>query len=305
MISVQITANDHFRRADSMLRRLLPGAPLSYLKKLISSGHLLVNGDRVPAGRLLCRGDTVTLKESGRTRELLGTPPPFLDILYEDPWIIAFNKPPGLPMHPAAEVDDRNLVELGTAYLHERGESTRLRPVNRLDRGTSGVVLLARSATAAGMFGRFVKEEGLEKLYLAVLAGAPVPAAGEISAPVEGKEALTRYRVLCEREGLAFAAFLPVTGRMHQLRQHARLTGHPILGDRRYGGPPLPAYDGHLLHSFRTTLTHPATGEQLTIHAPLPPLLLDLLERMAAEDAPALVGSLAHLSAELGGDQER
>ena len=300
MITLQITESDHFRRADSLLRNLLPCATLSYLRKLVSSGHFLVNGARVPAEQMLRCGDTVTLKESARTRELFGAPAPRLDILYEDTWIVAFNKPPGLPMHAAAEVGDENLVDLGTAYLNHRGETARLRPVNRLDRGTSGVVLLARTATAAGMFGRFIKEEGLKKLYLAILAGTPVPEAGEIAAPVEGKEALTRYRVLCTGDGLAITAFLPVTGRMHQLRQHARLIGHPILGDRRYGGRPLATYGGHLLHSFRTVLTHPATGEPLTIHAPLPPAFLELFDRIAGQDAPALLDSLPNLFAEQG-----
>ncbi|HEY6007767.1 MAG TPA: RluA family pseudouridine synthase [Geobacteraceae bacterium] len=295
MITIKITATDHYRRVDSLLRRLLPAAPLSYLRKLVSSGHLLVNGARVTCEALMHCTDTVTLKESDRTIEFLSASPPSLDILFEDTWIIAFNKAPGLPMHPAAEVDGNNLVELGTELLQQRGDTARLRPVNRLDRGTSGVVLLARSGAAAGMFGRFVKEEGLEKLYLAVLPGALVPAAGEIVAPVDGKEALTRYRVLYQGEGMNLTAFLPVTGRMHQLRQHARLIGHPILGDRRYGGRSLPDYDGHALHSFRTALRHPANGERLIIRAPLPPQFLALLQKIAGPEASVLLSSLEEL----------
>lgn len=282
MITYRITTADHCRRVESFLQNLLPAAPLSYLKKLVRSGHLTVNGAVSLPDTILRLDDTVGIKESARTHTLLSGKRPELDILFEDEWIIVFNKEPGLPVHRAAEVDDHNLVDLGAELLAKRGIEGKLRPVNRLDRGTSGVIIMAKSATAAGMFGRMVKEEGLGKLYLAIATGR-LPSEGAIVAPLAGKESETRYRVLFQGEYGSLAAVYPLTGRMHQIRQHFRLSGHPIIGDKRYGGSLVPGLVGHALHSFRTILTHPATGRKLQIFAPLPEHLLALIARLTGE----------------------
>jgi len=234
MINYKITAADHCRRVESFLQNLIPSAPLSYLKKLVRSGHVTLNNEKTTTDTILLFEDTVSIKESGKTRALIAGTRPDLDILYEDQWIIVFNKQAGLPVHRAAEVDGHNLVELGAELLAGRGIEGKLRPVNRLDRGTSGAIIMAKSPTAAGMFGRMVKEEGLGKFYLAIAAGK-LPEEGTISAPLEGKEAETRYRLLFQGEGEALAAVYPITGRMHQIRQHLRLFGHPVMGEA--GGP--------------------------------------------------------------------
>lgn len=295
MLSYRIIETDHCRRVESFLQNLLPAAPLAYLRKLVKSGHLAVNGAPATPDTLLRLADTVTLKESGKTRQLLAETRPELDILFEDAWIMVFNKAAGLPMHRAAEVDEWNLVELAGKLLLGRGEVGKLRPVNRLDRGTSGAVVLARSAPAAGMFGRLVKEEGLGKIYLALVTGTPEHE-GTIAASLEGKEAETRYRVLFQGKEGALVAVYPLTGRMHQIRQHFRLIGHSILGDRRYGGPPLPGYPGFALHSFLTTLPHPATGQRLAICAPPPEPLLGLLKQLTGPFYGAILKDLADLA---------
>lgn len=294
MITYDITAADHCRRVESLLQNLLPAAPLAYLKKLIKSGHLAVNGAAALPDEVLRLDDKITLKESARTRTLLAATRPELDILFEDQWIIAFNKEPGLAVHRAAEVDDHNLVELGARFLAKRGVEGKLRPVNRLDRGTSGVIIMAKSSMAAGMFGRMVKEEGLGKLYLAVAAGR-LAKEGTITAPLDGKDSETRFRLLFQGEGAELVAVYPVTGRMHQIRQHFKLAGHPIVGDRRYGGPPLPGHAGHLLHSFRTILTHPASGRQLRIYAPLPEQFLSQIARLSGSAYVPTLRSLPDL----------
>lgn len=288
MLTYTIADTDHCRSVESFLRNLLPGAPATYLKKLVKSGHITVNGAPVAPDTLLQLGATAALKESGRTLSLIAGRRPELDILYEDQWIMAFNKAPGMPVHRAAEVDEWNLVDLGTRLVAQRGGVGKLRPVNRLDRGTSGAILMAKSSVAAAMFGMLVQQEGLGKLYLAVAAGR-LPAEGSITVPLEGKVAETRFRTLHQGNEGALVALWPLTGRMHQIRLHLRGIGHPVLGDRRYGGPPLAGYAGIALHSFRTTLTHPATGERIAIHAPLPEGLLALIRRLAGdEDEPLL-----------------
>jgi 23S rRNA pseudouridine955/2504/2580 synthase len=299
MITFHISPTDHCRRLESFLGNILPTATLSYLKKLVRSGHVTVNNAITNPDALLKLDDAVSIKESGKTKALLSGKRPELDILFEDQWIIVFNKEPEIPVHHAAEVDDHNLVELGARLLAKRGIEGKLRPVNRLDRGTSGVIIMAKSATAAGMFGRMVKEEGLGKLYLAIAAGR-LPEEGTIVAPLAGKESETRFRLLYQGEGSAFAAVYPATGRMHQIRQHFKMSGHPILGDRRYGGPALPGLPGHLLHSFRTHLTHPATGRELVIFAPLPEQFLVVISRLTGDDFIPIMRSLPELPRNIG-----
>lgn len=296
MLTYQITETDHCRQLESFLRNLLPAASLAYLRKLLRSAHLAVNGAPTVAPETCLRlGDILTLKESSKTLALLAGQKPLLDILHEDHWIIIFNKAPGLPMHRAAEVDEWNLVELGGKLLLERDSFPgKLRPVNRLDRGTSGAVVLAKSSTAAGMFGRFVKEEGLAKVYLAVVQGR-LPEEGSITLPLEGKEAETGFRTLFQGEKLALAAVYPVTGRMHQIRQHFQSIGHPVVGDVRYGGRSLTGYAGILLHSFRTSLIHPATDETLTVFAPLPAGFLAILRDLVGDAFPAVLRPLADI----------
>jgi len=296
MLTFDITDKDHCRQAASLLRNLLPDAPLSYLRKLLASGHLSVNGQPARGETLLRAGDRVTIKESARTKGFLATRPSLLDILHEDQWLIALNKPAALAMHRTAEAGEPNLVDLGGILIAQRGEQGKLRPVNRLDRGTSGAVLLARSSQSAGMLGRLVKEEGLGKIYLALANEAFPTDEGTIEHPLDDKESETRYKVMYQGGGGALVALWPMTGRMHQIRRHLSFIGHPVWGDSRYGGRAAANCEGHLLHSFRTTLEHPATGEILDIYAPLPVGFLNQIKQIAGDQFGSLLDSLAALA---------
>jgi len=296
MLTYQIEANDHCRRVDSFLRNLLPSAQFSYLKKLISSGHLTVNGAAADAGQRLRHDDKVTLKESGKTSAFLARLTPELDILFEDSWIICFNKAPGLAVHRTEDPEEENLVDLAESLLKKRDGVGRLRPVNRLDKGTSGAIIMAKSAVAAGMFGKMVQEDGLGKLYLAMVEGK-LQKQGMIDAPLDGKESQTRYLRLFQGGGVALLAVYPLTGRMHQIRQHFKMIGHPILGDKRYGGRALTGFTGHALHSFTTRLVHPATEEQIDIPAPLPAPLLRLVSRFSSVKEETLLDALDQVPA--------
>lgn len=296
MLTYQIAAQDNLRRVDSFLRNLLPSAQFSYLKKLIASGHLKINGSAVEPGQILRFADQVTIKESSKTAALLARLTPEMDILFEDSWIICLNKPAGLAVHRTEDPDEITLVDLAEALLKKRDGVGRLRPVNRLDKGTSGAIILAKSAVAAGMFGKMVQEEGLGKLYLAMVEGK-LQKQGTIDAPLDGKESQTSYLRLFQGGGVALLAVYPLTGRMHQIRQHFRMIGHPILGDKRYGGRGLSGFTGHALHSFRTTLVHPATGEELDIPAPLPEQLLRLATRCGSVNEESFLGALNEVPA--------
>ena len=296
MLTYQIEAKDHFRRVDSFLRNLLPSAQFSYLKKLMNAGHLCVNGAPAEAGQILRRADQVTLKESGKTTAFLARLSPELDILFEDSWIVCFNKDPGLAVHRTEDPEEANLVDLGESFLQKRDGVGRLRPVNRLDKGTSGAIIMAKSAVAAGMFGKMVQNEGLGKLYLAMVDGK-LPKEGMIDAPLDGKESQTRYLRLFQGRGGTLVAVYPLTGRMHQIRQHFKIIGNPILGDKRYGGRPLSGFTGHALHSFTTRLIHPATEDPIEIPAPLPVPLFQLLTRLTALREESLLQALNEIPA--------
>lgn len=295
MLTFNITPTDHCRQAQSFLQNLLPAATRGYLQKLIKSGQMRLNSAPVQPETLLRLGDTVTLKESSKTAVFLGKGKVAVDILYEDDLLLVVNKEPGRSVHNTAEETGKDLVLFCEEYLQQRDTPCKLRPVNRIDRGTSGAVILAKSPTAAGIMGRFIKETGLGKVYLAVVAGE-LPEGGDIDLPLEGKESLTRYRRLLQDDGAAVVAVWPVSGRTHQIRKHFSATGHPILGDRRYGGATVKGLGGHALHAFAVSFPHPQTTSPMTVHAPLPPGMLSLLEQVALEAWPQLLAELPLLS---------
>jgi len=295
MLSYTISPADHCRSVDSFLRNLLPLATAGYLHKLLKNGHVVLNGTTAAGADTLRLGDSLAMKESAKTASLLQKRlAAGLDILYEDDHVLIANKEPGLAVHKAAEDGDRNLVTSAERHLALRGVVCKFRPVNRIDRGTTGGVILAKSSTAAGMFGRFVKETGLGKIYLATVSGR-LDDEGVIDLPLDDKESLTRYRTLFKGEGASIAAVYPISGRMHQIRRHLAAIGNPILGDRRYGGPELENYPGHGLHAFVVALRHPADDTDLLIRAPLPSGLQALMARIAGEEWPKLFASLPDL----------
>lgn len=288
MLSYTITADDHCRRLESYLQRLLPAALPAYCRKLIKSGACRLNNKKSSPDTLLSSGDSISLKESGQVLEQLNRPLPPIDLLWQDDKLLAINKPAGLAMHPAAEVDE-NLADIASAWLEKKANyPVRAYPVNRLDRGTSGVVLLATSSSNAGILGRQVKEEGLDKIYLTVVEGI-LEGNGEINQALEGKESVSRYRCLSVGENCSFLLVEPVTGRTHQIRRHLSAIGHPVLGDKRYDAQPVAGLPGIALHSFRTVLQHPTPETQLTLCAPLPVALRELIIERCGIDEKELL----------------
>jgi len=295
MLTYTITADDHCRRLESWLQRLLPAALPAYCRKLIKSGACTLNKAKSSPDALLTAGDSISLKESEQVMQQLNRPLPPIDLLWQDDKLLAINKPAGLAMHPAAEVDE-NLADIASAWLEKKANyPVRAYPVNRLDRGTSGVVLLATSSSNAGILGRQVKEEGLDKIYLTVVEGI-LEGHGEINQPLDGKESISRYRCLSVGENCSFLLVEPVTGRTHQIRRHLSSIGHPVVGDKRYDAQTLPTLAGIALHSFRTRLQHPTHETQLTVCAPLPTALRELIIERCGINEKELLTLLQNLS---------
>lgn len=291
MLNYSATIADHGRRMDSFLRSLLPAASSSYLRKLFKGGGVTLNGGAVSPDALLRFSDTVAIKESGRIRELLVADRTVPDILFEDEHLVVFNKPAGLPVHRTAEHGGHNLVEIGMALLGQRGLQVKLYPVNRLDRGTSGVVLMAKSSAKAGLFGRLFQEGLVAKRYLCAVSGK-TGEAGVIDLPLDDKESRSEFRTLYSGKGLSILVVTPVTGRLHQIRRHLSAVGHPVIGDRRYGGAALRDLDGHALHSCHLSFPHPVTGSKFDIFAPPPEAFAGYLARILDGEIVPLLDSL-------------
>jgi RluA family pseudouridine synthase len=211
-------------------------------------------------------------------------------VIFEDPQILALNKPAGLSSQ-GGRGQVNTLDELLWAFARPGGARPRL--IHRLDRDTSGVILTARTKPAAGALGKALMGRRFAKTYLAIVApGPPEPAAGKIELPLRREEigreaymrvclpdhpdaetALSRYRTLARGEGAALLELRPETGRMHQLRVHLAAIGRPIAGDVRYGGAltlagqPVPRL---MLHAAALEFPHPEGGERQRIEAPVP-----------------------------------
>ena len=241
---------------------------------------IVVNGERVTVRYVLHTGDVLELADRDTpdtaTRTVLPADLP-LDILYEDDRLIALNKPAGMPTHPShGHLTDTLANALAWRYA-TRGEPFVFRPLGRLDRNTSGVVIAAKTRAVSGFLGRALQEGRVIKRYLAVLEGElalPAGGTGYIDAPIhrvaasgirrnvcsadaEGAErALTAYRVLAVAEGHTLVLAEPKTGRTHQLRVHFTHVGHPLVGDDLYGSPD-PRMARHALHALSLSVPLP------------------------------------------------
>ena len=279
------------------------GFSSNLIKKLkFSENGILVDGAFVTVRHVLGMGEILSLATEDREEDVS----PYLvpadlpvEILFEDEWITVVNKPPDMPAHPS---QGHRLDTLANALAYRyRDRIYVFRPVNRLDRDTSGCMLTSNTRDASYKMYSALREGKIRKEYLAVLSGIPEKKAGEIRTylrrkplsviereecppDAEGaKEALTEYRVLAESEGRALVLASPVTGRTHQLRVQFAGIGCPIEGDTLYGAAS-PLIARHALHSVRTSYPHPVSGERMTSTAPLPPDMRSLLSALGLEE---------------------
>ena len=252
---------------DFLIKRLSLSATLV---KRVKYGGVFVNGTNVHMRHTVKEGDTVEviLPKSEEVTEPIDIP---LDIVYEDEYILAVNKPKNMPTHPSRGNKLPTLANAVAAYL---GESFVFRAVNRLDKDTSGIVVIAKDPITSAALCKAMKNREFIKKYVAVVNGVPSPQSGIIDAPIErespdgikrcvrgdGKRAVTEYKVIkVLNDGLSLCEFTLHTGRTHQIRVHASYIGHPLFGDEMYGG----GEGGYSLHCTQMLLPHPKSGEEL------------------------------------------
>ncbi len=209
-----------------------------------------------------------------------------LNIAYESQHVMVLEKPAGMAVHPTLNYKDGTLANAYMGLLAKRGQQGVFRPVNRIDKDTSGLVLCAKNAYAAPLLAK-----GVEKVYRAVLEGRLPQPEGQIDAPIaraehsiilrrvapEGKPSRTRYTLEAEKNGLSLVAAVPVTGRTHQLRVHFAHLGCPLAGDELYGGS-RERIGRQALHCARMEFTEPGSQRRVVVECPLPEDMRRLME---------------------------
>ncbi len=274
-------------RLDQFLAARIPSLSRSRLQSLIKSGHVTLNSAEVKPRATLRAGDRVLLREappepvSTRAEEIP------LEILFEDEDLIVINKSPGIVVHPAAGNWHGTIVN---ALLHHcqalSGVGGELRPgiVHRLDKETSGCLVVAKGDAAHQALARQFAGRTVTKIYLALAAGRFSRKSGVIDAAIgrhpvhrkrmtvleaaRGRAARTDYRVLAEIDAGSLVECTLHTGRTHQVRVHLKHVGHPLLGDEAYGRRG--AFSRHMLHAWKLGFAHPRSGARLDFQAPVP-----------------------------------
>jgi 23S rRNA pseudouridine1911/1915/1917 synthase len=299
-------------RLDRWLAAQLPALSRARLQALIEEGRVRLDGAPARASARVRAGQRVHVHIPAPAAAAPRAEDIPLTVVHEDPHLLVLDKPAGMSVHPGAGRGEGTLVN---ALLHHvrdlSGVGGVLRPgiVHRLDRGTSGLLVVAKDdATHRALAEQFARRS-VEKEYLAVVLGVPHPREGRITAPIGrhpvqrkrmavrergGRAALSAYRVEEALDGAALVRVRIHTGRTHQIRVHMAAVGHPVAGDREYGGtrtPPsrrarsraaLAGMRRPALHAARLAFTHPATGERLRFESPAPPDITALVQELRA-----------------------
>ena len=253
-----------------------------HLKK--TENGILLNGEWAYVGQFLKEGDHLEIRiiEFESSEQIVPTELP-LDIVYEDEDLLIINKPADMPIHPSINNYDNTLANALMWYYHQKGETFVYRCINRLDRDTTGLLIVAKNMLSGGILSDMSKKREIHREYLAIAEGE-VPQEGVIDAPIARKEesviercvdfekgdrAVTHYWRLDYRNGYSLVRLKLETGRTHQIRVHMKYLGHPLTGDYLYN-PDYRILDHQALHSWKLAFRHPITGAQMQFKADPP-----------------------------------
>lgn len=295
--TVELPSDREGERLDVFVARRRPELSRSRVQRLIEQGLVTVDGRRAKAGLRLEPGQHV----------VVNLPPPEppeplpeaipLSVIHEDDDLLVVDKPPGMAVHPSPGHSAHTLLNAVLARCPglQAGAAERGGIVHRLDRDTSGLIVVAKNEEARLVLARQLKEREVEKGYLALVHGRLEPPEAAIEAPIGrhprrrqrmavvegGREARTSYRVVHYLDSYTLVEVRPLTGRTHQIRVHFAAIGHPVVGDRVYGRRSA-VVDRQFLHAFRLAFRHPRTGEPVRLEASLPEDLRAALDRLTA-----------------------
>lgn len=285
-------------RLDKIIALTIQDLSREMAKRLIKAGDVTVNGRPSKPSYLVQVGDEIVVHVPVELPEPVLPEDIPLDVIYEDDAFLAVNKPAGMVVHPALGHPTGTLVNAVLAHcpeVAEAGGPDRAGIVHRLDKDTSGLILVAKDEAARAALQRQFKRRQVLKTYLALVDGPMHPREGVIEASIgrdkrqrkrmavvrSGRDATTIYRVIEYVADYTLLEVRPQTGRTHQIRVHLSWMGYPIVGDAVYGyRRQRLLQDRHFLHAASLSFAHPSTGEAVSYEAPLPPELSGILHRL-------------------------
>jgi len=300
---IKITENHIDQRLDNFLISRLKGVPKSFIYRIVRKGEVRVNKGRVDVSYRLAIGDVVRIPPVRVSERPVSTFMPSAlknalvqDVLFEDDYLMVINKPAGFAVHGGSGIN-AGVIE-GLRLIRPEAKSLEL--VHRLDKDTSGCLIIAKKRSALKQLHELFRLDRVDKTYLALLSGRWLRKQQVVDAPLQkyinqggermvvtspsGKAAETLFRRIRRFKEVTLVEAMPKTGRTHQIRVHAASLGHPIVGDGRYGGDESnlhfknKGYNRMFLHAARLTFQHPFSGDSITVTAPLPNSLTELLE---------------------------
>lgn len=270
----------------------------SAVKKFVDDGEITVGGNKVKAGRTLKIGEEISVNIPDPVKLDLEAENIPLDIIYQDKDIAIINKPQGMTVHAGNGTHGSTLVNALLYHLDSlSGINGVIRPgiVHRIDKDTSGLLVVAKNDAAHLSLSEQIKNKTCHRIYLALLEGTVKQNDGIIDTFIgrsdknrtmmavkdSGRRAVTHFKVLKRYKEFTFAEFKLETGRTHQIRVHCKYIGHPIVGDPVYGYEKQKfKLNGQLLHAWKLELTHPSTGERMSFEAPLPDYFQAVLQKL-------------------------
>ncbi len=295
-----VTLEDKGIRLDNFVQRIYNDRTRSFIKNLIEKGDITVNGSIVKAGYSLKIDDVVEVEvPEPISTDIVAEDIP-LDIVYEDSDLLVINKPQGMVVHPASGCYTGTLVNALMYHIKDlSGINGELRPgiVHRLDKDTSGLLLIAKNDFAHVSLAEQIKEKTCKRIYKAIALGHFAEKQGCITTNIargtnerkkmfvvpigQGKVAITNYNVLQEFKGYSLVEYELKTGRTHQIRVHSAYLGHPILGDKVYGKEDTKwGLVGQALVAVKISFTHPRTNKEMTFEVPLPDYFQNVLDKL-------------------------
>ena len=282
-LSYTVKQNDSYINVlDVLKNEFLLSARL--ITKLKQSNNIFFNEEITYTKKLVCANDVVSVLIDfvEDNSNIVATNIP-LDIIYEDEYLLAINKPANMPVHPSMLHYEETLSNAVKYYFDTLNLKRKIRIVNRLDKDTSGIVIFAKNEYIQECLIKQMKTKELKKEYLAIVTGYLQKKSDTLCFPISRKEgsiiertvnpngdiAITHYNILKEQNNLSLVHVFLETGRTHQIRVHFSHINHPILGDTLYGTPS-PLINRQALHSYKITLLHPISKQLLTLEAPIP-----------------------------------
>jgi 23S rRNA pseudouridine1911/1915/1917 synthase len=297
-LHVTVSAEDSGKRLDVIVGALAEVGSRSQAAALVAAGAVTVDGAVAAKSRLLAEGESIAVVLPGQAPADVASYAT-VPVIYEDEWLLVVNKPAGMTVHPAPGHSTGTMVQALSGHGLAGGEEFRPGVVHRLDKDTSGLLVVAKSVEAHRRLVAMIRRRAVDRRYLALVRGTFTSDTGTIEAPVgrdpvrrtsmtvgglAAREATTHFKVLERLGDLTLVEARLETGRTHQIRVHFAAIGHPVAGDPLYSRRDQLGIGRQFLHSYRLEFPHPFTGEDLTFDAPLPDDLQGVLDRLRKEE---------------------